>query len=90
MSLKLHTRSHPSLQGCFSGMPLIPIPVPIWGVKISQNLRNGYLTRNRRPNGIRESFVSVDLFPLTFNNIFLVHLRGGDRPPPYGSATEIN
>ena len=25
MSLKLRTRSHPSLQGCFSGMPLIPL-----------------------------------------------------------------
>jgi len=33
MSLKLRTRNHPSPQGCFSGMPLIP--VPIYGVKMS-------------------------------------------------------
>ena len=35
ISLKLCTRNHPSLQGCFSGMPLIP--VPILGVKIASN-----------------------------------------------------
>ena len=33
MSLKLRTRNQPSLQLCFSGMPLIS--VPIYGVKMS-------------------------------------------------------
>ena len=33
MSLKLRTRNHPRLEGCFSGMPLIP--VPIRGIKMS-------------------------------------------------------
>jgi len=28
-------------------------------------------------NGIRESFLSLDLFSLTFRNIFLVLFRGG-------------
>jgi len=39
-------------------------------------------------NGIRGSFLSLDLFSLTFKNIFLALLRGGRSPPsPYGSAT---
>ena len=32
MNLKLRKRNQPSLQGCFNGMPLIP--VPIYGVKM--------------------------------------------------------
>ena len=33
MSLKLRMLNHPSLQLCFSGMPMIP--VPMYGVKMS-------------------------------------------------------
>jgi len=44
MSLKLRKRNHPSLRGCFSGMPLIPVPIG-GGWKCPQNfLRNGYST----------------------------------------------
>jgi len=31
MSLKLRTRNHPSFQVCFSGMPLIPVPIDLGG-----------------------------------------------------------
>jgi len=33
-------------------------------------------------NGIRESFLSLDLFSLTFRNIFLVLFRGGGAVAP--------
>jgi len=83
MSLKLHTRNHPSLQGCFSGMPLIPIPVPIWGVKISQNLRNGYLTRNRRPTRMElERVLCRWIYFHLRSKIFFWSTCGGRSPPP--------
>jgi len=46
-----------------SGMSLIP--VPILGVKCPQNRRNSYSTQQAADtNGIRESFLSLDLFSL--------------------------
>ena len=34
MSLKLRTRNHPCPQGCFSGMPLIPVPIEGVGMSL--------------------------------------------------------
>jgi len=42
MSLKLRKRNHPSLRGCFSGMPLIPVPIG-GGVKMSSKLFTKWL-----------------------------------------------
>jgi len=33
-------------------------------------------------NGLRESFLSLDLFSLTYKNIFLALIRGRSLPPP--------
>jgi len=42
-------------------------------------------------NGIRESFLSLDLFSLVFQNIFMALLQGGGAItlPPYGFTTAL-
>ena len=50
------------------------------------DIRGGRVT-----NGIRQSFLSLYLFSLTFENNFLAILYGGRSPPsPHGSATSCN
>jgi len=59
------------------------------GSKCPHNLGNGYSTEQAADaNGIREKFLSLDVFSLTFKNIFFG--EGGRSPPSplYGSATE--
>jgi len=51
--------------------------------KCHHNLRNGYSTQKADDtNGIGESFLSLDLFSLTFKNMFLAHLVGGGAIAP--------
>jgi len=50
---------HPSLQGCFSGVPLIP--VPIYVVKMSSK-PSKWLFDTIGTNEIREKFLLLDLF----------------------------
>ena len=52
-------------------MPLIPLP--IYGVKMSSKPSKWLFDIT---GGIRESFLSLDLFSLTFRNIFLALLQG--------------
>jgi len=60
-------------------MPLMPVPIS--GVKISSK-------QAADTNGIRESFLSLDLFSLTFKNILLAVLRGAIAPIAFcGSVT---
>ena len=66
-----------------SGCGMLLIPVPMYGVKMSSKPSKWLFDIT---GGIRESFMSLDLFSLTFKNIFLALLRGRGAialsPPP--------
>jgi len=84
MSLKLRTRNHPSLQGCFSGMPLIPVLMlgVIMSSKPSKWLFDTIGKRHER--NWREFSVAGFIFTYVKKN-FSGPLMGYDRPLPYGS-----
>jgi len=70
----MHAKSSKPSMSFFSGMPLMPVPIK--GVEMA--IRH----KSRTTDGIRESFLSLDSFPLRFKNInIFLTLLGGQSPP---------
>ena len=81
MSLRLRTQNHPSLQGCFGGMPLIP--VPMYGVKMSSQPSKWLLhtKSGRHERNWREFSVVGFVFPYVQKYVSgSLGGGGGDRP----------
>ena len=84
MSLKLRTRNHPSLQGCFSAMPLIP--VPIWGLNVLKTVEIAIWRKGRTTwMELERVFCHWNYFHFS-SKIFYGRLTGGDRL--HGSVTD--
>ena len=81
MSLKLRTQNYPSLQGCFSGMPLMPVPIQT--ITKTFEMANRYNRRTTRTESERV-FCRWIYFHLRLKTFFALLRGGGDRPhrPP--------
>jgi len=79
MSLKLRTRNHQSLQGCFSAMPLIP--VPIWGLNVLKTVEIAIWRKGRTTwMELERVFCHWNYFHFSSKNI-LWPSYGGRSPP---------
>ena len=69
VSLKVRARNHRSLEGCFSGMTLIPVPI-YGGQNVLKTFEMAIQHGHKCTNGIRKSFLSLDFFPYDQNVFF--------------------
>ena len=87
--LKVRARNHRSLEGCFSGMTLIP--VPIYGGQMSSKRLKWLFNTDINARTESEKVFCRWIFSLTSKKYFSNPLRRGvDRPPlPHGSVTAV-
>ena len=83
LSVSLESVADPAYRARERGQSGSGMPVPMYGVKMSSKPSKWLIDIT---GGIRESFMSLDLFSLTFKNIFVALLRGRGAialsPPP--------
>jgi len=78
MSLKLRTRNHPSLQGRFSGMPLIPVPTHVLQT-VEMAIRHTRLTTSTESERVLFRWI---YFHLRSKILFLAFLGWGGAIAP--------